>query len=1047
MQRMDLKVIDRLIGASVRHRGMVFAGVFALVVAGIWAWITLPVEAFPDLTANSVSIIAEAPGMAPQDVEQQVTFTIERAMLGLPRTVAVRSTSKFGLSLTQVIFDNGVDPYLARQLVTQRLTNAAAELPEGVSAILGPIATAMGEVFQYVLVSSTPEYDAIDLKTLQDWTIAPQLRGVKGVTEVNSWGGFTERIDVVAEPRRLAAAGVSLGDIETALVHANSNFGGAAIESRGERFLINGIGRFLSIDDLAGVSIATRDAVPLLVGDVATVVRGSLPRNGAVTADGRGEVVSGMVIMQKGENARLVMARIRDRIAAIEANLPSGVSLVPFYDQSNLVAKTSHTIRKNLLLGGVLVVGVLWLFLRNIPGALLVALVIPLSMLWAFLAMRVSGFSANLMSLGALDFGLLVDGSVVLVENIMRRSKHEDDGLDPAERIRHAAIEVGRPVLFGIAIIIAVYLPIFALEGTERKMFVPMAFTVMAAVLGSLLLAMTFIPAAARTFLANTTERHWEAFDRLSDRYGKLIAATLKRPMAVLAPALVVIALAIISAGRLGSEFMPRLDEGAVLIQAKRPGSTSLSEGVRYSTMIERALHDFPEISTAVSKLGRPDLATEAMGTYESDTYVILTDHSTWRPGGKAALIARMDSALAVIPGLEVAFTQPIQMRLDEAETGITTDVGVKIFGSDVDTLALLAGKIERALVGVSGAEDLKTIAAERVKQVRVRVRRDLLANTGLGSADVGTAVERALGAQHATALIDGPRRVPIAVRVPGSATIDADRMGELPITLASGTTVPLASVADLELVEAPEAFMHEDGLRMVVVGSNIRGRDVGSFVAEAQAVLSSQVPLPPGYRTEWGGQYRHQQTAMARLKILVPVAIVVIFALLLMAFGTMRHALLIMLNVPFALVGGIAALWITGLNLSLSALVGFIALFGIAVLNGVVLLTAINDLRRAGESLDDAIVDGARSRLRPVLMTASVAGLGFVPMAISRSAGAELQRPLATVVIGGLITATLLTLVVLPTILRQVEGWVAKREARSEKREVTSCRRVGSVP
>ncbi|MGD9523942.1 MAG: efflux RND transporter permease subunit [Gemmatimonadales bacterium] len=1021
-------VVDRLIGGSVRRRGLVFTGIAALLAAGIWALSTLPFEAFPDLTANSVTVIAEAPGMAPQDVEQQVTFPIERAMLGLPRTVVVRSTSKSGLSLTQVIFEDGVDPYFARQLVDQRLGDAVRELPSGVIAGLGPIATAMGEVFQYVLVSTTPAWDGTSLKTLQDWTIAPQLRTVRGVTEVNSWGGYTERIDVVADPQRLALAGLTLGDLEAALVRENGNFGGAAVESRGERFVVQGSGRFRTVADLEAMPVVTRRGTAIRLRDVATVARGSLPRHGAVTAGGRGEVVSGMVIMQKGENARLVMARIRDRIAAIEGSLPAGVSLVPFYDQSALVDRTTHTIEKNLLLGGALVVLVLWIFLRSVAGALLVAMVIPLSMLWAFVAMRLFGVSANLMSLGALDFGLLVDGSVVLVENILRRARGHADPEHLGERIRRAAVEVGRPVVFGIAIIIAVYLPIFALEGTERRMFVPMAFTVMAAVLGSLVLALTFIPAGARTFLANASEKHWEGFERLRARYEGLVGTTLRRPAPVLVSAVVAISIAVWSGAHLGTEFMPRLDEGAVLLQTRRPASTSLDEGIRYSTRLELALRDFPEVETIVSKLGRPDLATEAMGTYESDTYVMLADRSTWRPGGKAALIERMDSVVGEIPGLDVAFTQPIQMRLDEAETGITTDVGIKIFGSDADTLALLADRIERALTGVRGAQDLKAVAAERVKQVQVRVRRDLLASTGLGAAEVGLAVERALGAVSATSLVDGPRRIPIAVRIPGAATIDADRFGDLPVALPSGVVLPLAALADVEQVEAPEAYAHEGGLRMVVVGANIRGRDVGSFVAEAQQVLDRAVPLPTGYRTEWGGQYRHQQTALARLRILVPVAVLVIFGLLVMAFGTVRHAILILLNVPFALVGGIAALWLTGLNLSLSASIGFIALFGIAVLNGVVLVSAVNDLVRQGCPLREAVVSGAGSRLRPVLMTASVAGLGFVPMAISTSAGAELQRPLATVVIGGLVTSTLLTLVVLPTLFRIVEERISRQ-------------------
>ena len=1020
-------MIGRLIDFSVHKRGLVLGGVAVLMSVGVWAFATIPFEAFPDLTANSVSVITEAPGLAPQEVEQLVTFPIERALLGLPDAEVVRSTTKFGLSITQVVFNDGVDSWFARQVVSQRLADAAGLLPSDVTPVLGPPSTAMGEVFQYILTASTPEWDPTSLKTLQDYSIAPQLRTVPGVAEVNSWGGLTERIEIVADPARLATAGLTLGDLETAIARENMNFGGASIESRQERFVVRGLGRLTNADQIADIPVAVAGSTPVRLGDVAEVVRGALPREGAVSADGRGEVVSGMVIMRKGENAQQVMARIAERVRAVEATLPAGVALVPYYDQTELVTRTTHTVEKNLLLGGALVVAVLWLFLRNAAAALIVAMVIPLSMLWAFIAMRVFGYSANLMSLGALDFGLLVDGSIVLVENVMRRAHGHPDKAGAPARIHAAAVEVGRPIVFGIAIIIAVYLPLFALGGTERKMFVPMAFTVMAALLGSLLLALTFVPAAARTFLANAVEPDWPAFERLRERYQRLVARTLTRAPAIITTGVVATALAVVGLMRLGTEFMPRLDEGSVLVQVRRLPATALSEGVRFSGMVERALIALPEVQTVVSKLGRPDLATEAMGSYESDTYVILADKDSWRAGGKPAIIEAMDSVLKDIPGLSIAFTQPIQMRLDEAESGITTDVGIQLFGSDADTLAMLAGRIERLLGDVPGAADVKTIAASRMKQVRVTLDRARMAPLGLTAEDVAGEVERALGAAQAGELVDGPRRVPIAVRVADAAQMDPERLAELPIARGRGTVVPLGAVADIAVVEAPEAFAHEGGQRLVVVGANIRGRDVGSFVTDAEAVLSANVPLPAGYRTEWGGQYRHQQTAVARLRLLVPGAILAIFALLYFAFGTWRHAALIMSNVPFALVGGVASLWLTGLNLSLSASVGFIALFGIAVLNGVVMVTSINDLVREGKSLTDALVQGAGSRLRPVLMTASVAGLGFVPMAISTSAGAELQRPLATVVIGGLLTSTLLTLVVLPTLYGAVERWVKK--------------------
>jgi cobalt-zinc-cadmium resistance protein CzcA len=728
-----------------------------------------------------------------------------------------------------------------------------------------------------------------------------------------------------------------------------------------------------------------------------------------------------MVIMRKGANAQDVIARIKARVAVLARALPPGVQLVPFYDQTELVGRTTHTIEKNLLLGGALVVLLLWAFLRNIAASLIVAVVIPFSMLWAFIMMRWFGFSANLMSLGALDFGLLVDGSVVIVENIMRRS---GDPGGPAERIRKATIEVGRPVVFGIAIIIAVYLPIFALEGTERKMFVPMAFTVVAAILGSLLIALTLVPALARVFLQNAKEPHSLRFERFREGYRAFLARTLRHPGLIIGTLGILFVSAIVGGTQLGREFMPRLDEGSVLVQSRRLPSTALDQGMDYSVAIERALLGLPEVKSAVSKLGRPDLATEAMGTYESDTYVGLRDRSEWRPGGKDALLRAMDSALGAIPGLSFAFTQPIQMRLDEAETGITTDVGVKVIGSDPDTLAVLAGRVERVLTGVPGAAEVRATAASRIKQVRITLDRAMMARYGVGSGTVGAEVERALGASTATAVVDGPRRIGVAVRMPDATSIDPALFRLLPVPVAGGAVVPLGTLAKVELAESPEAYAHEGGQRLVVVGANIRGRDVVGFVEDATAQLAAQVPLPPGYRYEWGGQYTHQRTALRRLAILVPLAILAIYLLLFAAFQRVRQAGLVLANVPFALVGGVAALWITGLNLSLSASIGFIALFGIAVLNGVVMVSSINDLRAHGADLVTATLEGAASRIRPVLMTALVAGFGFVPMAISRSPGAEIQRPLATVVIGGLLTSTLLTLLVLPVLYVTVERY-----------------------
>ena len=1035
-------MIARLIDAALRNRLLVPAFLAFLLGGGLWAIRTLPVEAFPDLTANSVAIITEAPGLSAPDVEQLVTFPIERGLLGLPNTIEVRSTTKFGLSITEVIFEDRVDPYFARQLVSERLAVVAGSLPEGVRAELGPVSTAMGEVYQYILVADEARWDPASLKTLHDYTIAPQLRTIPGVAEVNSWGGYTEQYHVTVDPRRLAQAGLTLGNVDEALARNNHNFGGSYTEDRNERFIVRGVGRLEGLDDIANVPIATHDGVPLLIGDIATVASGHRQREGAVTHNGQGEVVSGMVIMRKGENARRVIASVRERVEEMQPTLPAGVEIVPFYEQSDLVNRTTGTIQKNLVLGATLVIILLWLFLRSVAASLIVAAVIPLSMLWAFIGMRWFGYSANLMSLGALDFGLLVDASVVMVENIMRRTDEAPDEPAP-RRIRDAALEVGRPVFFGIAIIIAVYLPIFALEGTERRMFVPMAFTVTFAILGSLLLAMTFVPVASRWFLANAREVHTPGFDRAKAGYRTLISRLLPRPLPALSAALVLVIAAGVSATRLGTEFMPRLDEGSVLVQTFRLPSTGLEQGVDYSLQLERALLGLPEVNTVVSKLGRPDLATEAMGTYESDTYVMLADKREWRRGGKGALLEAMDSALATVPGVGFAFTQPIQMRLDEAETGITTDIGVKIFGDDPEVLTELAESVERTITTVPGAADVTAAAAFSINELSLRLDRESIARLGLDAEDIARQVDLALGAAISTEVFDGTRRIGVAVRVEGSAGFGPDVLGELPIATGTGALVPLNTVAELESVQTPEAFAHEGGQRLVVVGANIRGRDVGSFVAEASDRIAAEVSLPEGYRVEWGGQYQHQQTALERLSLLVPLSIAAIFLLLYAAFGNARHSALIMLNVPFALVGGVAALWVAGLNLSTSAIIGFIAVFGIAVLNGVVMLSYINKLRAGGMALRGAVLDGAATRLRPVLMTAAAATLGFVPMALSTSPGAELQKPLATVVIGGLITATALTLIMLPLLYYHLERRMAKRAIRFTKIQQTAVKKL----
>jgi cobalt-zinc-cadmium resistance protein CzcA len=1025
-------LIDRLIAASLRHRAIVVGATILLAASGLWSFATLNTDAFPDLTPNQVLVMIEVPGLSPAEVEQQVTYPMEVAMLGLPRTTDVRSISKVGLSVVTVTFEDAVDLYFARAQVQQRMQDALHALPPNAEAMLGPPATAMGEAFQYLVERTDSAADTlslIELTNVQEYIVKPLLKTVPGVAEVNTWGGMLQQFDVFADPSRLAGYGLTLHDLETALANNNANFGAGYVEDRGERLTVRGIGRVNGVSDIASVVVATRGATPVYVRDVARVDVGPQPRFGAVTRDGRGEAVSAAVIILKGSNGREVVKRVQARLAEIESVLPTGVQIRPFYSQGEVVRRTTRTMFTNLTEGALLVIAILLLFLRNLRASLLTASVIPLSLLFAFLAMKRFGLTANLMSLGALDFGLIVDASVVMVENSVRRlaGAGSRSVTERQDVIRAAAFEVGRPIVFGIAIIVAVYIPIFALQGLEGRMFRPMAFTVCAAVLGSLLLALSYVPAVASYVFARSGSASKEHDDpawfvKLRTRYQRALEWSLLHRKRVVGATVGLFAVALISVPFLGTEFMPKLDEGYLLIETRRIQSASLPHGIAVSDDVERTLRKFAEVQNIVTNLGRPHEATEVMALHQADVYVVLNPKRQWRVGSLDELIVQMDSALSEIPGLVFEFSAPMRMRLDEVISGVRTELGVKVYGDSLPLLQEKADEIEAVVRSVRGAEDVSVGVSAGAMQLEVDLDRAAIARYGLNVADVREAIETGVGGMQATEVIDGRRRFPIVVRLAALFRSTPEAVEQTLIRTPAGGTVTLSQVARVRTVEGPEVVNHEGGQRYVVVQSNVRGRDLGGFAADVKTAVRQRVTFPPGYYVTYGGQFENQSRATRRLGIIVPVVLLAIAGLLYATFGAIRPAVLVMLTVPFALVGGIAALWLRGLHLNLSASVGFIALFGVAVLNGVVLVTYINQLRTGGRPLLDAVREGATIRLRPVLMTALVASVGFIPMAISTGAGAEVQRPLATVVIGGLVTSTLLTLLVLPTLYSWVE-------------------------
>jgi cobalt-zinc-cadmium resistance protein CzcA len=1039
-------MFEKLIRAAIEHRWLVLLAVIGMAAVGVFNYQKLPIDAVPDITNVQVQINTQAPGYSPLETEQRVTYPIETVMAGLPNLEQTRSLSRYGLSQVTVIFKDGTDIYFARQLVNERIQEAREKLPSGITPALGPISTGLGEIYLWTVEAKDgakkPDgmpYTATDLREIQDWIIKPQLRNVPGVTEINSIGGYAKEYQISPIPERLASLGVTLQDIVTALDRNNGNVGAGYIEKRGEQYLVRAPGQVKTLEDIGNVILSSAGGVPIRVRDVADVGLGRELRTGAATDNGR-EVVLGTVFMLIGQNSRTVSQAVDKKMVEINRSLPEGVHAVTVYDRTVLVDKAISTVKKNLLEGAILVIVILFLFLGNIRAAIITATVIPLSMLFTFTGMVHYKVSANLMSLGALDFGIIIDGAVVIVENCVRRlahaQAHQGRPLTRAERFHEvflASKESRRALLFGQLIIMVVYLPIFALTGVEGKMFHPMAFTVVAALVGAMILSVTFIPAAVALFIGHRVSETENFLVVQAKRwYGPLLDRVMAAKAVVLAAAAVAVVLCGLIATRMGSEFVPSLNEGDFAIQALRIPGTSLSQSVAMQQQLEATLKaKFPEIDRVFARTGTAEIASDPMPPNISDGYIMLKPVSEWPEPRKSRdeLLAAIQEVVGKVPGNNYEFSQPIQLRFNELISGVRSDVAVKIFGDDMDVLNKTGEEISSMLQKIPGASEVKVEQTTGLPMLTVNIDRQKASRYGLNVADIQDAVATAIGGREAGTLFEGDRRFDILVRLPESLRNDVESMKRLPIPLPRGTGgtgsaegrtnfIQLAEVASFELAPGPNQVSRENGKRRIVVSANVRGRDVGSFVADAEAALA-QVKIPTGYWTSWGGTFENLQSATQRLQIVVPVSLLLVFLLLFAMFGNVKDGLLVFTGIPFALTGGILALWLRDIPLSISAAVGFIALSGVAVLNGLVMISYIRSLREDGTPLDEAIREGALTRLRPVLMTALVASLGFIPMAIATGTGAEVQRPLATVVIGGILSSTVLTLLVLPILYR----------------------------
>lgn len=1026
-------MIEAIVRFSIERRYLMLGLILLLIGAGLWSYQRLPIDAVPDITNVQVQINTEAPGYSPLEAEQRITFVVETALYGLPKLKYTRSLSRYGLSQVTVVFEEGTDIYFARNLLNERLGSIKNALPAGLEPQMGPIATGLGEIFVYTVDvkpgatdANGKPLDAMYLREVQDWIIKPQLAQVPGVVEVNTIGGYDKQYHVMPDPAKMLAMGVTLPQLSEALLSNNANRGAGYIERNGQQLLVRSPSQLSTISSIENVVVALNGSVPIRIKDVAEVGLGKELRTGAATRDGH-ETVMGTVMMLLGENSRTVARDAAQKLEEIKASLPENVIVEAVYDRTTLVDKTIATVQKNLLEGALLVIVVLFVLLGNIRAALITAAVIPLAMLATITGMVQQGVSANLMSLGALDFGLIVDGAVIIVENCIRRlgmAQHQNGGLlalrERLNVVFAATTEVIKPSLFGVAIITVVYIPIFALTGVEGKMFHPMAATVVMALLAAMVLSLTVVPAAVAVFMSGKiNEQESRVIVAAKSLYRPVLHAVIKLRLLVAGLATLLVAVCLWLATTLGSEFIPQLDEGDIALHAMRVTGTGLEQSVAMQEVLEQRIKQFPEVDKVFAKIGTPEVATDPMPPNVADNFVILKPRSEWPDPRKtkAALVAEMEQALEQLPGNNYEFTQPIQMRFNELISGVRSDVGIKVFGDDLDVLLSVANSIEQVANSISGAADVKTEQVSGLPVLSVMPKLTALSRYGLTVSQFQDIIAMSIGGEEAGLIYEGDRRFQLIVRLPEQIRSDIDSLSWLPIPTPDGGYVPLNEIATLDIQPAPAQISRENGKRRIVVSANVRERDLGSFVAELKQRISADVTLPAGYWLDYGGTFEQLESASKRLAIVVPVTLLLIIALLVMAFNLLKDALIIFTGVPLALTGGVLALWLRDMPLSISAGVGFIALSGVAVLNGLVMVSFMRQLWQEKGDLLYAVVEGALIRLRPVLMTALVASLGFVPMALNTGTGAEVQRPLATVVIGGIISATLLTLVVLPAL------------------------------